>query len=204
MRISGYEAYLLFQALKNHFQIESYDYFKYHGKTRANEHSFMVKRDRHFYKQAANRFTREDLTDLIISNMLVGRKFFIDMIRNEAEQAEEVRQEYVKRKESFTYMFSQDLDRLLASVEEPKQLFSIEKGSYPELINHYLNRNVPVETLAALDKIVGFSHVFDKKLGKDDVIWEPTRLLIMKYKPFLRVNEDRLKEIVRDKMINRE
>lgn len=203
MKISGYEAYLLFQALKNHFQIESYDYFRYHGKTRANEHSFMVKRDRHFYTQAANRFTKEELTDLIISNMLVGRRFFIDLVRNEAAQAEEVRQQYVKRKESFTYMFAEDLDRLLATVNEPKQLFHTEHGSYPEIINQYLNRNVPIETLAALDRIIGFSYAFDRKLGKDDVLWEPTRLLIKKYKPFLQVNEDKLREIVRDKMINK-
>lgn len=204
MRISGFEAYHLFLALKNHFHTENYDYFKYAGKIRASEHSFLVKRDRIFFEEAARRYTREDLTDLIISNLLVGRKWFIDMIRNEREAAEKVRMEYVKRKESFSYLFAQDLDRMLGTVSEPKQLFSIEHGSYPEIINHYLNRNVPVETLSALDMVINFSCVFDRKLGKDDVIWEPTRLLIKKYKPFLRLDESKLQEIIRDKMINRE
>ena len=203
MKLSGYEAYLLFLALKNHFQTESYDYFKYSGKTRANEHSFMVKRDRYFFEQAANRFTKEALTDLIVSNLIIGRKWFIDMVRNEADEAELVRKEYVKRRESFTYLFAQDLDKMLNDVDDPRHLFRIEKGSYPELINYYLNRTVPIETLAALNKVVNFSDVFDRKLGKDDIIWEPARLLIKKYVPFLQVDENKLREILRDKLLNR-
>lgn len=204
MKISAFEAYNLFLALKNHFHTESYDYFKYSGKLNASARSFLVKKDRICFEEASRHYEKEELIDLIISNILVGRNWFINIVRDEVEEAEVVWKEYVKRRESFTYMFSQDLDRLLDQVQEPRELFQIKRGSYPEILIQYMNRNVPLETLAALDKIVSFSAVFDKKLGKDDVLWQPMRLLIRKYKPFLKYDENKILKIVREKLLNKE
>ncbi len=48
--ISGYEAFGLYQALKLHFTTDSYDYFKYGGKTNISVTEFENRKDNyHFY-----------------------------------------------------------------------------------------------------------------------------------------------------------
>ena len=49
--ISGYEAFGLYESLKIHFSKDSYDFFKYNGKTNVTVTAFENRRDKyHFYK----------------------------------------------------------------------------------------------------------------------------------------------------------
>lgn len=200
--LNGFEAYHLFLALRNHFYTEKYDYFKHNKKVNASEHSYLIKKDRICYEEASRHYNKEELIDLIISNLIVGRKWIINIVRDEVDEAEKVWREYVKRRESFTYIFSQDLDKLLKNVDNPKDLFHIKSGQYPEIIIQHLNGNIPIETLSALDKFINFSSVFDRKLGKNDVIWGPIRLLVVKYKPFLSCDMGKIHEVIREKLLN--
>ena len=49
--MTGYEAFSLYESLKLHFTKESYDFFKYNGKTKVSVQSFENRKDKyHFYK----------------------------------------------------------------------------------------------------------------------------------------------------------
>ena len=51
--MTGYETFSLYQALKLHFTQESYDFFKYNGKTNVSVTTFENRKDKyHFYKHA--------------------------------------------------------------------------------------------------------------------------------------------------------
>lgn len=202
MKISGFEAYHLFLALKNHFYSKSYDYFRHRGKIRASEASYLIKRDYIWYEQASRHYSKEDLQDLILSNLIVGRSWFINIVRDEVDEAEKVWKDYVKRRDNFTYAFSQDLDKMLELVNEPRDLFHAPAGQYPEIIIQYLNKNIALETLSALDVFINFSSAFDKRYGKDDVIWSSIRSLVKKYKPFLTCDFSKIENVIREKLIN--
>ena len=49
MKMTGFECYKTYLALKHHFTNQSYDYFKYNGKTKANEQTFKTRKDRYFF-----------------------------------------------------------------------------------------------------------------------------------------------------------
>ncbi len=49
--MTGYEAFSLYESLKLHFNKDSYDFFKYNGKTNVTVTSFENRKDKyHFYK----------------------------------------------------------------------------------------------------------------------------------------------------------
>ena len=49
--MTGYEAFGIYQALKLHFTTDSYDFFKYNGKTNVSVNAFENRKDKyHFYK----------------------------------------------------------------------------------------------------------------------------------------------------------
>ena len=49
--MTGYETFALFNSLKLHFNRESYDYFKYNGKSNISVDAFENRRDKyHFHK----------------------------------------------------------------------------------------------------------------------------------------------------------
>ena len=51
--IDGYEAFSMYQSLKLHFNQQSYDFFKYNGKTNTSKMVFENRKDKyHFYKLA--------------------------------------------------------------------------------------------------------------------------------------------------------
>ena len=51
MYYPGYNAYKTYVALKNHFKSDSYDYFKYKGKARVKEETFLKRKDKFFFEK---------------------------------------------------------------------------------------------------------------------------------------------------------
>jgi len=201
-KISGYQTYCLFLALKNHFRSETYDYFQYNGKTRANRHSYESRADRFWFEKLAKNYNKEELVDFFVANLKEGRKYVVELAKLDEDEARATHMQYVKRRESFTYQFEQDLGRLLSAVNTPKSLFRLRKGGYPEIISQYLNGQISLETLVVLDDFIRFSKVFDTKIGKDDVIWGSLSLLMRKFRPFVMYNKVKILEVLNKRMLN--
>ena len=56
----GFDAYKVYLALKQHFT-SNYDYFKYNGKVRAGEESFLKRNDRFFFRKLSKKYDKEEL-----------------------------------------------------------------------------------------------------------------------------------------------
>ena len=63
MYYPGYNAYKTYVALKNHFTSDSYDYFKYKGKARVKEETFLKRKDKFFFEKIEKKY-QEDLVGL--------------------------------------------------------------------------------------------------------------------------------------------
>lgn len=197
--MTGFDVYCLYIALTSHFTRESYDYFKYGGKSRANVNSFEARNDKFFFKKLASKYTSAQVQDVIIANILYGKTWVGDLLSGEAE---EIYLEYSKRKQSFTYNFQEELSRLFKDAPTVKSVFQSGPGSYPIVLEKCLSGELSFEVFCVLNVFFDFFSTLDKKLGKDDYIWSKVKLKATKLHPFLEYDKDKLKKVVKDIIIN--
>jgi len=57
--MNSFQAYSCFLAINNHFKQSSYDYFKYHGKIRADENAFAIRKDNYQFVKLGKMFTEK-------------------------------------------------------------------------------------------------------------------------------------------------
>ena len=197
MRLSAFETYCLFLALKNHLTTKSYDYFKYSGKTNASHDSFMSRKDRFHYQRLCRMCEDDQMKDYIISNLIKGKLWVGEMLDDEAEHNFK---EYSRRKQAFTYNFNNELDKLFSGVETPSEIFDVKKNQYPLILNRYLSGELPVEFFCVLNSLVQFTDKFDERIGTDDVIWSKVRLLLVKLHPFLEYDKKKVIAALKSKL----
>lgn len=195
MRLSAFETYSLYLALKNHFNQTSYDYFKYHGKTSASKESFINRKDRFQFQRLSRMYDSTEMRDFLVANFLAGKKWVGELLEDDA--AENFKQ-YQKRNQSLSYVFTNELDHIF-SKENPSTVFKTVNGSVPPVLNYMLSGTISPETFVILDKFIGFSKVFDKVLS-DDFLWSRYNNLPRKLHPFLQYDEKRMKTILKEKL----
>jgi hypothetical protein len=85
--MTGYETFGLYQALKLHFTQESYDFFKYNGKTNVSVTTFENRKDKyHFYKLSRRLAQKEDMIDFIVANLVEDEKTWVgSLLMQESE-----------------------------------------------------------------------------------------------------------------------
>jgi hypothetical protein len=190
--MTGYEAYKLYVALKNHFNSDTYDYFRYGGKTRANVQSFETRHDKYFFNKLAK---HKDTERFVLANIIEDNpNVWVGDLANE-QQAENNYKTWLKRQESLSYVFTNDLDNLSPSYNDN---LVVEGSNHPLLLKLLIQKKVSLETLVVLNDLCGFFRHWNRKI-EEDVIWPMVYKKCKKYRPFLKFDKDKLKQIVVDK-----
>jgi hypothetical protein len=190
-RVTPFECYTDYLALKQHFTRVDYDYVKYKGKVRVNADSFDKRTDKIFFAKIAK---HNDAHNFLLSNMVKNPKVWVrDMAYN--EEAQRVYEDWIKRIESLTYNFKNELSRLKPDFDSN---FKVSEYDHPHLLKLYLRGEVSIETLVILVTMTKCVRHWDKMM-KDDPIWQETRLIITKYSTFLKFDEGKIKQIILDK-----
>ena len=197
MRLSAFDTYALYLALKQHFTQDNYDYFKYHGKTRANKESFMQRKDKYQFQKLSRMYSDEEMRDFLVSNLLKNKSWVGDFLE---EDANDNYLAFLRRKQSLSYVFSNELDELFAH-DPPERAFKVGAGPLhlPPILNFIMCGAMSPETFVILDRFIGFSSVLDKKLA-DDYLWSKYRNLPQKLHPFLSYDKDKMKTILKEKL----
>lgn len=195
MRLSAYDTFSLYLALKNHFTQEKYDFHKYHGKTRISKESFLSRKDKFQFQKLCRKYDENEMTDFLIANLLQNKKWVGEMLE---ESAHDFYLAYVKYKQGITYHFDNELSKLFQN--DPETLFVIKNNQYPPILNHYLSNDISLQTLTILNHYIHFSDKFDEKLGKDDILWSKIRLLCFKLTPFLDYDKVKIKNILKERL----
>lgn len=201
MNLGSYETYELFMALRNHFQTESYDYFLYNGKIRANRETYLKDKHRFKYAKLAREYDATELRDFMISNFLAGKTWVGQFLE---DGSDDIYRAYTARKRDIQNTFSNETDALFGSVDKPEDAFKVKGGQYPPLIQLYLAGRVSIETVSILNTFLPFIPKFDEKLDKDDVIWSRIRPMVIKLTPFLDFDREFAKETLKSYIINKE
>lgn len=191
IRMDPFDAYRYYQSLKLHFESKTYDAAKYNFKTSANAKSFWKRNDKYHFAKVAKRF--KDVPEMIgfyASHFINGTKWIGEMLN-----AEDVYQSWLKRMQSISYIFEQDLNHLSVEVESFDSLLRSKDGEHPLIITYYLQEEISLETVVIINKLTGFMNKADKEIT-ETIMWPDISLKIRKYEPFVQVDLERMKKIV--------
>lgn len=195
MRLSAFDTYSLYLALKNHFTRDSYDFFKYRGKTNASQDSFMVRKDKYQFQKLSRLHDETDMQDFIIANILAGKTWVGDLLNDDAEDNFKA---YQKIQQSLSYHFTNEVDRLFLSCV-PSECFRTRKNEHPTLFVQHLSGKVSIQTMTIINRYVGYTQRWDSAYN-DDPIWSKYSVQLKKYAPFLEYDKIKFKNILKSKI----
>ena len=193
-KVTPFETYQTYLSMKSHFTNSKYDFFKYGGKSRATMTSFNKRKDKYWFEKTSRKYSDEEVLNFLLANFVNADKpqnLWIGEIINSGERTYA---EWMRRRQSMTYIFKEQSEKLL-SENDLSKVFSCSKG-HPLLLKKYLGGEISLETLTILEKVFSFVKNFDKKL--DDPVWESVSLKIKKYNPFLNINIFQYKKVLRE------
>ena len=192
--MTGYEAFCLFHSLKLHFNSDSYDYFRYNGKTNTSIDAFENRKDKyHFYKLSRRFSNAEQGRDFIVANLVHDSNVWIGHLLTEESDIQ-----YRKRQkviQSLTYTFTNEIESLMRQ-ESPNDLLMIHDGQHPALLTKLLQNDISVETVCIMNSIMNFVRMWDKKIA-DTIHYPRISRTIKKYTPFINFEPTKYKLILK-------
>lgn len=196
--MTGFEAFSTYQALKLHFTSDSYDFFKYNGKTNVSVSTFENRKDKyHFYKLSRKFNSKDELIPFIASNFVENDKVWVgDLLTSEAEENYRKHQKIIQ---SISYIFENECRNLMDDVGNPNDLL-VTDGEYPVLLKKALRQEVHIETVCLLNQILGFFPMWNKKIS-DTIRWPDYRRKCLKYAAFLPKDDVKYKLILKKVII---
>jgi len=195
--MTGYEAFCLYSSLKLHFTQESYDYFKYGGKSRTSIDAFENKKDKWFYYKLSRRFSNDDQArDFLVANLVHSPDVWIGhLLTDDSDVHYRARQKVIQ---SLSYTFTNEIVPLM-SQENPNDWLMVQDGQYPLLLRMLLHGEVSIETVCILNSILKFLPMWDKKIT-DTIHYPNISLKIKKYTPFIQFDPTKYKLILKKQL----
>lgn len=190
--MEAYEVYRLYMALKLHFTTESYDITVTKGAVKSSESAFLKRRDVFAFRKLSKKFaTRQEIINYFIANFVTGDSS--GGIYN--ANSDDIYEQWKSRQDKLSYMFINDINRLHLEADKDHldPLVSYD-NQHPTIVKMLLGKNISLETVIILDKLLDFRYNVNTKLLKD-FIWNDLNLLIIKYRPFVRFDRTKFYQL---------
>lgn len=184
--MNPFESYHLFLSLKQHFNRDSYDFFKFNGKTNASVSSFNSRKDKYFYYKLSK---TSDPRGLILSNILENNKLWVKDLFSDS--ARSIYAQWKSRTESFSYVFTNEISDLT------RDKLVVKNGQHPKLLTNYIRGKVSHETMIVLNQFGKFFSLWNENIT-DNVVWPDIYKKLNKYQPFVKYNPIKCKKILVD------
>jgi hypothetical protein len=185
MYYPGYNAYKTYVALKNHFTSDSYDYFKYKGKARVKEETFLKRKDKFFFEKIEKKY-QEDLVDFFVSNLVMGQSSWIGTMVG--DKAERIFSEWKKKKQSLKYSFKEDMIIIRNYMDDNEvsfdEIFTCVDDQHPIVLKLLIGEEISLESFIILDRVLNFIRHLDHFL-LDEYVWLEYNKKVRKYSPFV-------------------
>jgi len=197
-KVTPFDAYKSYLGLKNHFTKEKYDYHKYCGKSRATVKSFYKRRDRFFFEKLSRQKDDVEVIEFFVSNFVAcddPQSLWIGEIMQKGEKSYT---DWKKRTQSLSYVFKEEVETTFTG-KKFDDMFEFKGLSHPQIVKEHLAKNISLETLIILDRILGFKKTFDKKL--DDPVWKFLSMRMDKYNTFLKIDIFKYKKILKELIV---
>lgn len=189
----GLAVYMMYHALRLHFISDSYDYFKYNGKTNTSKDSFLTNKNKYSFYKLSRNYSLHECKDFLVANFLVGDIKWVGELLTE-ESVDNYRR-WQKRNQSLSYQFENDLS-IIFDKHEPAELLKVKPGEFPKLLQYAMDGTISVETLAIMNDLMNFFPMWEKKID-DDIIWPTWQRKIKKYTPFVVYDKMKFTQLIR-------
>jgi len=190
----GLNAYSTYLAIRNHFKT-NYDYFKYRGKLKVSETSFLKRKDKFFFAKLQRKYKKNELVYFFVANFIKDENMWSGSLVG--IESEKIYNEWLKNVESLKYNFKLDCESLQEFIESNNlkfnDLFKINKEAHPHLLVRLLGNHISIETFCIIDMVLDFSSKWDI----DDIMYDSVKQRVVKYKPFLHIDKEVYKSIMK-------
>ena len=122
IKVTPFETYQTYLSMKSHFTNRKYDFFKYGGKSRATMASFNKRKDKYWFEKTSRKYSDEEVLNFLLANFVSTdnpQNLWIGEIINSGERNYS---QWMKRKQSLTYLFKEQSSELL-SQKDLKEVF---------------------------------------------------------------------------------
>lgn len=153
--MDGFRAYRYYMALKLHFTQPKFDVFVNRGHVKGSYERFLSRNDHLIFDRLARQFNDKDFIQYVAANFMYGHD---DMIYDTTDSMGNYK-EYIRRKQSITRVFSEDLNTIVNS----GATYDFSGQKIPDVVQLYLAGKITVETMAILDKLDGIVDTMKQK-----------------------------------------
>jgi len=192
--MTPFEVYQTYLSISRHFTTNTYDYHKYCGKSKCSLKSFYSNKSRFFFEKISRKYSDEEIVNLFVANYAIletSESLWVgDIVRN----GEDNYKNWMRKTQSLTYICKEESSIL--NSKNFDEMFKIEGNRHPRILKEYLQKNISLETMIILNNILGYKNQFDKKLK--DPVWEFVSMRIEKYSPFLHIDSNKFKIILKE------
>ena len=147
-----------------------------------------------FFEKLSRQKKDEEIVDFFVSNFVSSTDptslWIGDIIKN----GNDTYTEWKKKRQSLAYVFEDDLKNTFQEGHLLEYL-EIKNNKHPKILKAYLSGNLSLETMVVLDQMLNYRKKFDD--GLLDPVWELISKKIKNYSPFLSIDLDKYKNILR-------
>jgi len=188
----GFDAYCLYLAINNHFNTESYDFFKYNGKVPVKLPAFLKRNDKYHFAKLA-REHREELRDFLVANLSKQKYYVKNLLDNECIDNYK---EFKKRKQKLTYTITEDMRYLYDSYDTLDDVLEVQNGQHSVILKEFLGKNIQAETFIAFDNMFKIFEDYDEMI-QEQFIWPKVKVRLNKLKPFIEYEPQKIRLIMK-------
>lgn len=148
-RMDGFKAYKYYLAIKLHFTNPKFNVFVNRGNVRGSIDKFLLRNDHQLFEKVAKQFqTDKELIQFVASNFMYNNPSPVHNL----EEGMSNYKEYIRRKQSISRIFENDLDTILKS---GAQYYDFSGQKIPDVVQLYLAKKITIETVVILDTFDG-------------------------------------------------
>ena len=195
--MSAFDTYKTYLAVQQHFTRKTYDFFKYNGKVKVNESTFIARKDRYFFEKSARKFKRDEFLQFLIANYTSGSEHWIGNLMSGENLI--ALKKWKKKIDSLTYTVKEDIINMQEMEDSLDTALKMVDGKHPLLYRLFLRKKISLETMVILDDLVSYSKLWTQY---GDIMLNDHLFLMEKYKPFLRntvgIDKSKYRKIILD------
>ena len=195
------DVYRTYLSVRNHFTNDTYNFFKFGGKTKASSSAFEKRRDRYIFDKVSKDYKDDEVALLFVSNFVAKEKFWIGNALS--EESRNIYTMWRKKIQSLSYIFENDVKAIIDEINDREidfdGVFKIKDGQHPIILKLTLADRISLESFLILNKILDFFPQFNRRI-EETIIWPDYYKKCVKYEPFVKVDMTRFKFILKKQL----
>ena len=187
--MTGYEAYRMYLAMRNHFKTKTYDFSK-NQYAKAKQETYDKRKDKYFFIKLSRKYDEEELSKFYLANFVEENSEWIGSMTAHGERNY---LDYIRKLQSLSYIFKSDAETMKESCDNFNDLFTGKP--HPTLIKLWLGGKITLESVVIMEKMFEFT----QNVKATDPVWTDAKQKITKYVPLLKIKStDKHRKILKE------